>query len=510
MNIKELRKNRFDGGKVFDDRQLSASGFASSINFDIHETPSTLTPVRSYEADEGYNSDTDGIKPAVIRVIGQVGTSTLYGVGYKINGTGRKLYKKSIADSEWTAVNGGDGNAAESATGCPVPGFYIEQFNSSGEGLHWFLSGSATTPTASTWYIGLNSYATPAVACDFAKKALSLNPTFYPQGILGVDGAVYVSDDYKIHKCANTGTITDSIFTVSRNFSITSLCLYGNYLAIAIYGQGRSKVLLWDYSSAQASEVIDWGEGALLVLENIEGQLVGITDKYINSSLFSSATGGNGSMQIKVWGGGSPVSINEVRAQGVVAGAIKQFKYIKGGKLYWYAKIPLDSTGTNYEEGLWTFGRKISSQPFALSLEREIAGTVFEGFYGVGNYLYLPNSQDGSIDRTSASTTFSLNSTYDTEIITDDKSYNEKHAQGFMVSFEPREANQTINVRYRKDQETSWTLIQPSPSIATGDVKALYSLDFNFREIQFRIESSGGAKITGWKFRYEPLANELE
>lgn len=508
MKIKEIRKTKFDGGKVFDKRQFTVSGFQASQNFDIHDNPSVLTPVRAYEADETYSGGS--IKPATIRTFGQIGTSTIYAIGHKTDGTGRKIYQKSIADSAWTAVTDGTAATAETTGGCPVPGFYIEQFNSDGEGLHWFVTGNATTPTASTWYLGLNSYETPAVAIDFAKKALSLNPTFYPQGILGIDGNVYVSDNYKIHKCANTGTVTDSIFTVSRNFTITSLALYGNYLAIAIYGQGKSKVLLWDYSSAQATETIDWGEGALIVLENIEGQLVGITDKYINTALFGSATGGNGSMQIKVWSGGSPVSVNEVRALGVTTNAIRQFKYVKGGLLYWYAKVPLDNTGTSYEEGLWSFGRRISSQPFALALEREIAGTEFEGFWGIGNYLYLPNSGDGSIDRTSSTTNYSLTSTYDTEIINDDRSHNEKHAQGFMVAFEAITAGQTIAVRYRKDGATSWTLIEPSPAIATGDVSALYHLDFSFREIEFRIESTGGAKPTGWKFRYEPLANEIE
>jgi hypothetical protein len=508
MKIKELRKNKFDGGKVFDKRQFTPSGFAKSLNFDIHDNPSVLTPVRSYEADESYGAGS--ITSSTITNFGQIGASTIYAVGHKADGTGRKLYSKSIADSAWTAVLAGNGSVAETTGGCPVPGFYIEQFNSSGLALHWFVTGNATTPSASTWILGLNSYATPTVAVDFAKKALSLNPTFYPQGILGIDGNVYVSDNYKIHKAANTGTVTDSIFTVSQNFAITSLALYGNYLAIAIYGQGKSKVLLWDYASAQASETIDWGEGALIVLENIEGQLVGITDKYINSTLFSSATGGNGSMQVKVWGGGSPTSVNEVRALGVTSGAIKQFKYVKSGMLYWYAKIPLDNTGTEFEEGLWTFGRRISSQPFSLVLEREIAGTSFEGFWGIGNYLYLPNSGDGSVDRTSSSATYGLTSIYETEIINDDNSNIEKNALGFSLSFEPLAANQTLAVKYRTDGDTDWTAITPSPSVQVGDVSSLYSLEFNFHEIEFRIESVGGAKPTGYRFRYESLASNLE
>ena len=39
---------------------------------------------------------------------------------------------------------------------------------------------------------------------------------------------------------------------------------------------GTSKVYLWNLTSTDVQEVIDWGEGELRVLETIEGMLVGL------------------------------------------------------------------------------------------------------------------------------------------------------------------------------------------------------------------------------------------
>ena len=106
-----------------------------------------------------------------------------------------------------------------------------------------------------------------------------------------------------IVRIAPAGTVTDGAKTVPSNFKITSLANYGNYLAIGCAPistyNGRSKVFLWNLSSDLFQEAIDWGEGELRVLENIEGYLVGITDRYLNN-----ATGaGRGSMIIQMYSG---------------------------------------------------------------------------------------------------------------------------------------------------------------------------------------------------------------
>lgn len=502
MNIVETKFTRFSGGRANDTRSGQANEFGESLNFDIFSQPSLLLPVRDYEADEGYGGSSTGIRASDIACFGTTGGS-VYGVGRKNDGTGRKIYNKTISSSTWLGFDASDGSAAEISTGCAVPGFFIRQFNTSGSSLYWFVSGNASTPTTSFWQLGFMDYSTP-VAANFAKKTLIFNPTIYPQAILGKDGNVYVSDDNKIHKCANTGTVTDSIFTVSKNYDITSLCLMDSYLAIAIYGQGVSKVLLWDYSSAQASETIEMGEGAVMVLENLGGRLVYVKDRYINSTLFGAGANSSGSMQVGFVGEDAPTK--DVRAFGVVAGAIGQYKYVKDGILHWYAKIP--QADGSYLEGIWAYGRKTTDRPYALALLRETAGT-FEGFWGISDYLYLPHSNDGHVSRTNSEESYTLTSEYETLLINDDDSALDKDSKGVVVSFNAFETGQTIATYYRKDGETSWTTLTPAPDVAVGDLYALYPITFHFKEIEIKTETTGGLKVSGIRLGHERLTNGL-
>lgn len=505
MRTKEIVFNRFDGGKALDNRLALSNEFSKSLNFDIYSKPSLLIPVRAYEADQSYNGSSTGIKASDLACFGQgTGTSQVFAIGRKNDGTGRKIYNKTITGSEWTALDASDGSAAEASDGCAVPGFFVPQVTSNGSTLYWFVTGSSTTPSSGFWRLGLLDYNTSAAA-NFSKKTLAFNPTWNPQAILGKDGVVYISDNNKIHACNADTTVSSSVFTVSLSYRITSMCLYGNYLAIAIYGDGRSKVLLWDYNNAQAIETIEWGEGALVVLDNLDGVLVGVTDKHINSDIFGTSSG-DGVMQIKTWAGGLQ-TLKEVKASGVVSGAVQQYKYVKNGILYWYAKIPM--ADGSYEEGLWGFGRTLSSQPYALSLHREIAGSSFEGFWGVSNYFYLPHSGDGSVSRTSDNEVYSLVSEYETPVINGEDSSLDKHALGITVSYQALESGQTLTLKYRKDGATNWTSLEPSPAIASGSLSAFYPISLTFREIEFKVQTNGGLIPSGLRFRYEELNNQL-
>lgn len=503
MAIKDITFNKFDGGKAFDKRDAQGNQFAKSINFDIYTQGAVLTPVRDYEADETYGGVSTGIRASDLTVFGNT-SSTVFAIGRKNDGTGRKIYFKSIAGSEWLPFTASDGSPAEASDGSAVPGFFMRNFTSNGSSLYWFLTGHASSPTTSFRMLGFIDYSasTPTV---FSKKSLAFNPTFIPQAILGKDGKIYISDNNKLHSCNTDGTVSSSVFTVSSNYKITSLALYGNYLAIAIYGQNISKVLLWDYANAQATETIEWGEGALMVLDNLEGVLVGVTDKFINTTIFGSGTRGQGVMQVKEWSGGFGKSI-EVKASGTVAGAVTQYKYIRDGCLLWYAKIPLGND--EYEEGIWAYGKRVSSQTNALSLQREVAGT-FEGFYGVLDYLYLPHSENGSVSRTSSSETYSLTSDYETQVINEMDNGIEKQALGATLSFEKLEDGQVLTLQYLKDGG-AWTTLDPVPALQSNDLSSFYPITFNFREIEFRVRSTGGAKPTALRFRYEILNNPLE
>ncbi|GAH30408.1 unnamed protein product, partial [marine sediment metagenome] len=83
---------------------------------------------------------------------------------------------------------------------------------------------------------------------------------------------------------------------------ITSICEFGNYLAIGaapLSGLGGSVVYLWDRDSSLTtlSEIIDFGEGNLRVLEEIDGVLIGISsvggtsDRFDDKAVFRLVSG---------------------------------------------------------------------------------------------------------------------------------------------------------------------------------------------------------------------------
>jgi len=68
-----------------------------------------------------------------------------------------------------------------------------------------------------------------------------------------------------------------------------------------------------------------------------------------------------------------------------------------------------NSAGTEYNEGIWSFGRKNVNYPFALNLDIEdstlnnggnVTSSGIQGFGTAGNYFFIAHSGDGSIDKT--------------------------------------------------------------------------------------------------------------
>ena len=78
----------------------------------------------------------------------------------------------------------------------------------------------------------------------------------------------------------------------------------------------------------------------------------------------------------------------------------------------------------------------------------------------------------------------------------------------------PMASGATLVLKYRKDEETSWTQIYSDGtdnSISHSAINIESSGDNlpEYKEIQFRIESTGGAEITGLKFKSEEIDKDL-
>lgn len=488
----EITVSDFNGGIADDARKPSSNEFQITKHFDIFSNPKRLTPYRSLEADTNDGSTSTGMKQYYVRDFLYASASAkLYGLGQTGAGLTKIVYKADATTGNWTLPASSEGNAAVQ-NGCFVEyKDYLWGFQGTNQVFKWgLLSGS------------------PSITNSVSTTGATI--TSVAQGIIAKDDNLYLPYNNKIARVTSNGTFNDAVLTLPTNLKITSICNYGNYLGIGCAPissfNGVSKVYLWNLTSTDVTESIDWGEGDLRILETIEGLLVGVTDRYLNNA----AGAGKGSMVIQVYSGGSPQVVKEVFTQALTGKTIPTTKAVKNNRVFWAAKIMTDSAGTTYNEGVWSFGRKNSGYLYALTLDIIDENINTSGIQAIGaaaNYFFIAHSNDGSIDKTNDAATFAFTSIYESLIYDGGDVDSDKQLASFKVSFRKLAANETVTAKYRVDSATSWTTIG-SDSTA-GDISRTFvniestGADFaSGKEFEFRLESTGGAEITSYKAKF--------
>jgi len=416
-------------------------------------------------------------------------SAKLYGLGQTAAGFTKIVQKADATVGNWSLPATSEGNGAV-RNGCLVEyKDYLWGFQGTTQVFRWgLLSG---TPTI------VNSQGTVGAITSVA------------QGVIAKDDNLYLPYNNKIVRVNAGGTVQDAVLTIPTNFKITSIANYGNYLAIGCAPvstfNGVSKVFLWNLISSDVAESIDWGEGELRVLESIEGMLVGITDRYLNN-----ATGaGRGSMIIQSYSGGVPQVIKEVFTQALTGKSMPLSKAVKNNRLFFAAKIMTNLAGTEYREGIWSFGRKNVMYPFALTLDivcEEVNTSGIQAFGTAANYFFITHSNDGSISKTNDVATFAYTSTIETQIFNFGNQDADKTLLSLCVYFRRLTTGESLTVRYRVDGATAFTTIGTFSTIgelsrtflnieATGEGFA------SGKEYEFQLLSTGGLEITGFKAR---------
>ena len=497
----QIKINNIFGGISDDIRKSSATEFQITKHFDIFSQPNRLIPYRSLEADTNDGSTATGMKQYFVRDFLYASTSAkLYGLGRTGAALTKIVYKADATTGNWTLPANSEGN------GSVQSGCFVEY-----KDYLWGFQG-----TNQIWKYGTLS-GTPSITNSASTVGSTI--TSVANGIIAADGNLYLAYNNVIVRVAPAGTITDSAKTVPDTYKITSLTNYGSYLAIGCSPtstyNGKSKVFIWNLSSDLFSETIDWGEGELRILEFVEGILVGVTDRYLNNSTGA----GKGSMIIQQGvSGGSAQVLKEVFTQALTGKTIPLSKTVKNNRLFWSAKIMTNSSGTEYDEGIWSFGRKNSSYPFALTLDIvcEDANTSgIQGFTNAANYFFIAHSNDGSISKTNDATTHTYTSIYESQIFSLDDPSITKQLKKFTIFTSPIPSGGSITVKYKVDDDTSWTTIGSLST--TGELsRDFYSIEATdtqfatFKEVKFRFESTGGAEITGYKFDILPLIGSTD
>lgn len=486
----EITVEDFNGGISDDSRKKSGNEFQITKHFDIFSNPKRLTPYRSLEADTDDGSTSTGMKQYFVRDFVYASASAkLYGLGQTGAGLTKIVQKADATTGNWTLPSSSEGNGAVQ-NGCLVEyKDYLWGFQGTTQVFKWGLLSGTPSITNTAGTVG--------------------TITSVANGVIAKDDNLYLPYNNKLARVTSGGTVNDAVLTLPTNFKITSICNYGNYLAIACAPvssfNGVSKVFLWNLISSDVQEVIDWGEGELRVLESVEGLLVGVTDRYLNNSVGA----GKGSMVVQVYGGGSPQVFKEIFTQALTGKSIPISKAVKNNRVFWSAKIMTNSAGTEYDEGIWSFGRKNSNYNHTVTLDitdENVTTSGIQAFGTAANYFFVAHSNDGSIDKTNDVATYAFTSVYVSQVLNFGDTTSDKRLESVKIHFRRLVSGETVTVKYRIDGASSWTTIG-SDSTA-GDVSRTFLNIENTgdafasgKEYEFRIESTGGAEITGWQVK---------
>lgn len=500
--IIETKINRWDGGMTSDSLNPAESVCSVVTGFDT-TLPRKLVPYRSSE--DGDSAASTSQKQNFVIALRTGTTYRLYSLGV-VSGTGKaEVLMKSLSTGASTDLddNGWD-TPANNQSSAGATSFVLF--------VYYKKTGLIYGAKAGTHIWAFD----PSSVAAWADTHQALTYTNIAQGLVhSKDDILYIPYDNKIAKNDN-GSWTTAALTLPSHLYITSICEYGNYLAIGctdLSGVGKSVVFLWDRDSSLAtlSESTDFDEGVLKILEEIDGLLVGI-------SLISGSATFKDKIIFRYLSGNKAVKFNEMI--GTTGSLLLLNKQKINNRLHFMATITLNGTR---RDGVFSMGRNSQSAPMTIIHERTpnndtaFVNGVIKGFFYVGDFLfqsYVNESSNYALSKTDDQATYSATAIRETVIFNGDNSSVTKKLKGVTVMTEYLPAAGQIVLKYRKDKDTSFTTIfteatDNSISHSAINIESSGANLPEFKEIQFRIESTGGAVVTGLKFKYEILEKDI-
>jgi len=497
--------NRFNGGMSEDKRVQDFSKFSLTKHSDAFTYPHKLVPhVKTEPALGFYDFDEMDIANFVYAPYGSGTGFQLYGYGKT---RGANVYPKvwsldidagTLDDTLW-----GEPEKGEANTGLREEEvfFYYKGF------IYMWASGKLMrydTLSGSGGQVDFNNaYQTIA----FTTVA---QPIHHP-----ADDCAYFFADNNVHRL--NGTVFDAggttpVLVLPTNLRIVAACAYGNFLAIGCVTLGiadaRSIVYLWDRDSSlvTVTEKIDFGSGTLRHLANLNNKLIGIVNFYTDSAYSLN----KGSVVIRQGSGNFATTLNVLTTDSTVSANISlpKSRIVKDNKLYFPMELTLNGDA---RRGIWVVDENGKA---TLAVEQEGALSI-QAVCVTGNIWWIVHNGDGTISRSDDDGVYSttLPSVYESLIIGGDPA-TQKKLVGVTVSTEPLPSAGQVVLKYRMNEETSWTTIftnavDNSIKHSAVNIESSGVALPTFRELQLRVESTGGAVITGIKARYEDLEDDI-
>lgn len=492
MNIE-----RFDGGIVNDPLDRGVGVCRMATNFDILTDARRMVPYFSSE-DGDSNSAVSQKQNFDIGYWTPTPSWRLFGLGV-VSGTGRaEIMMKTLS-------TGGSADLSDNTWGAPAANASASGSTSFNLFRYYKQTGKFYGAKSGTTIWAF----TPDGSTAFDDSARSITYGNIGQGLVhSKDDILYIPYDNKILKNDN-GSWTDVALTLPSFLAIQSICEYGNYLAILaapLSGFGRSRIFLWDRNASLVtlSESIDAGDGAAKILEELGGYLICI------SVIGSSSSSQKNSVVFRYYTGTGMKKIPKLEITSAFGSPtilnVNKQKY--DGRLQFLLNMTIDGVKRN---GVWSLGfNELGS--FSLQFEHtpindtaiSTQSTALINFININGYIFTAYIDAGSayaLSKTNDQQVYVATAIYESTYQDFGDASLKKTLDGVLATFEPLPAAGQVVLKYRKDAETSWTTIftestdnELSHSSIGIDNGAKIS---DFKRIQFRIESTGGAVITG-------------
>ena len=493
--------NKWNEGMRNDPR--AASGAYNCQNFDNFSFEHKLIPLRGTEDTKGAGYHIQNF------VYGS--DDYVWALGEQASNGRVKLFRQQLPTGAFAAVNNGEGGAGVTVD-------YPQLFIQYGD---YIYGGKGNT---GIWKFGNVTTG----AYTFTDTAVAIATTWgFRQGLVfSKDGYLYIPYDNYVAQY-NGSTWSNTFFTIPSTFVISSVCEYGNYIAVGakstIYG-GKSRVFLFDISNPTTPyDNIEWGYGDLEILESIGGTLVGLSTTYDALNSFMPR------LSMRYYDGASTVMFDEFVSRATTGGGIANQLLLYGYKqkfadrLYFNVKIYRDDVFYDGVMYIKKVGRNIVSSlvetpnnDTALAL-----GDKQYGFLVAGEYTYFAFDTDNcrrTMDGTTPTSVFYPESSiYDTVINPGmAKEHYTRKKSLYVVALKIEAcpfSGGYVNLQYKVDGG-SWADI---PGFAAVDPATTIYIEKNNatgaitqgREFMFRIKTKG-VVVTELAYRYDVMSDNIQ
>ncbi len=482
-------------------QKKTVDDFAYSKNFDVFSNIKKIVPQR--ELSIIASVITNKIKTVIRLNNGYSTNGYVAGLGIVVGTTKPKIFISANYDTSfttWTAATNG-----ESANTNGAITTFVEYTNKAGASyVYGFRGGSAV------WRWKSDD------GTAFTETFQSVSYTYTAQGIVHpADDVLYLPYDNKIASLNDTTWNATAMAGIPSNYTISSIVPWGNYLAIigkSTSGYGTtSRMWLWDRDSSLTTftDNIDLSEGVAFAAGNIEGNI--IIAQIITKNFLPTI------IKLTRYSGGTPQVFKQITTNATTQlNPDINWSAVYSNRFY----FSVDDTVGDYC-GLWSVGRYGINYSYGVCLEKSgdavdaaTITTSIHSFLLVKDYWIIPMFANGTnyVSHTT-NTTYFGSAVYETQKLSEGDITLKKLINGVSLAYESLPSGGTITLKVRTDANSSYrTIFTRNTAGETlyeankcSDQSAIASL---YKEIQFRIESTGGVVPLALSYNGEIL-NQL-